>query len=174
VFDAICKACQQINRNDAKNTNRPLALIKNRAHARAKMYGESTQFFMVRMNWRALVPDMRGAMSAEGLCKSCGHAFLNERDIQIDHIDPPPSTPSRVDWAAYEHARNIRLLCASCNNLKGAKANTRFLEEQNAARISNEQHQWFADDSDAGADEKVDDADDAQLSLFDDEFDDES
>jgi hypothetical protein len=32
----------------------------------------------------------------EGLCKNCGHPFIGERDIQIEHIEPPRSN---TDWA---------------------------------------------------------------------------
>ena len=49
----------------------------------------SREFFWIQMNYRALVPELRGLMTTEGLCKGCGHEFLNERDIQIEHIEAP-------------------------------------------------------------------------------------
>jgi 5-methylcytosine-specific restriction endonuclease McrA len=69
----------------------------------------------------------------EGLCKNCGHPFIGERDIQIEHIEPPRSN---TDWARL-HARNLRLFCGSCNGTKGHKPFPDWLDEQEDARTSN-------------------------------------
>ena len=73
-------------------------------------------------------------MTSEGLCQGCGHPFVNERDIQLDHIEPPRS---EKDWARL-HTRNLRLACASCNGTKGKKVFSEWLDEQEGARLSNE------------------------------------
>jgi len=84
------------------------------------------------MNYRALVPALRAMMTDEGICTSCGHPFLNERDIQIEHIEPPRFVE---DWARL-HARNLRLACGSCNRTKGQKPYAVWLDEQEGARLS--------------------------------------
>jgi hypothetical protein len=66
------------------------------------------------MNYARFVPVMRELMTPESLCQSCGHPFMNERDIQIEHIAPPRFAQ---DWARL-HTRNIRFLCGSCNRTK--------------------------------------------------------
>jgi HNH endonuclease. len=89
---------------------------------------------MVNMNYYELVEQLKAKMDPFGHCKSCGHEFVNERDIQLDHILPPRH---KQDTARL-HARNIQLLCASCNNTKGAKDYAVWLDEQDAARLTNE------------------------------------
>ena len=74
-------------------------------------------------------------MTDEGLCKGCGHEFLNERDMQIEHIEPPRPQIA-PDWARL-HARNLRLCCGSCNRTKGQKPFAQWLDEQEGARLSN-------------------------------------
>lgn len=91
---------------------------------------------MTQMNYRALVPLLRAMMTPEGLCLACGHAFVNERDIQIEHIEPPRDDK---DWARL-HARNLRLCCGSCNRTKGKKSFLEWLDEQEGARLSNLEH----------------------------------
>lgn len=133
TFKPICKDCEQIVRNEKKNADRPLAIIKQRAAAAATKASASTEFFWVQMNYRSLVSELRGLMSPEGLCKGCGHQFLSERDIQIEHIEPPRHPH---DWANL-HTRNIRLCCGSCNRTKSKKSFQTWLDEQELARLSN-------------------------------------
>lgn len=132
TFRPICKACEQIERNEKKNKDRALAIIKGRASNAAAKVGESLKFFWIQMNWRALVKPFAALMDG-GLCQCCGHPFLNERDIQIEHIDPPRDSE---DYANH-HARNLRFACGSCNRTKGDKPFTQWKEEQEAARLSN-------------------------------------
>jgi 5-methylcytosine-specific restriction endonuclease McrA len=73
--------------------------------------------YLVNMNWAALVPILRAMLDTDGRCLDCGHRFVNERDVQIEHIEPPRTAG---DWAR-EHARNLRLACQSCNGTKGQK-----------------------------------------------------
>jgi hypothetical protein len=132
-FCAICRDCEQKARNEKKNADRPRAIIEQRAAAAASKTGTSREFFWMHMNYRSLVPELRGLMTSEGLCKGCGHDFLNERDIQIEHIEPPRFAK---DWARL-HARNLRLCCGSCNRTKGQKPFSQWLDEQEGARLSN-------------------------------------
>lgn len=74
--------------------------------------------------------------TAEGLCLCCGHPFEHERDIQIEHREPPRHPQ---DWAR-QHARNLALACQSCNNTKGRKSFAVWLDEQEDARLANEAH----------------------------------
>jgi len=135
-FHPICRDCEQKERNERKNANRPLAIIEQRAASAAHKAATSKEFFMVQMNYRSLVPVLSALMD-DGLCQGCGHSFLHERDIQIEHLEPPRHAQ---DWARL-HARNIRLFCASCNRTKSDKPFQQWLDEQEGARLSNLQHQ---------------------------------
>lgn len=135
-FDPICKDCQQIERNERKNEDRPLAIMDGRAGSHARILGVPKSFLWVNMNWSSLVPEMRALMTDEGRCRSCGHPFIGERDIHIEHREPPRAPD---DWAR-QHARNLGIFCQSCNGTKGHKPYAVWLDEQEEARISNEHH----------------------------------
>jgi hypothetical protein len=132
-FDSVCRACRSKERNERKNDDRPLAIIRQRAATAAHKAGVTSEFFMIQMNYRALVPWLRAFMTEEGICHACGHSFLNERDIQIEHCEPPRH---RQDWARL-HARNLRLSCGSCNKTKSHKPFAQWLDEEEDARLSN-------------------------------------
>lgn len=85
------------------------------------------------MNYQSLVPLLRALMTDEGRCQGCGHEFVNERDIQIEHCEPPQHPQ---DWARL-HTRNLRLFCASCNNSKGKKPFSKWLDDEEERRLSN-------------------------------------
>jgi len=136
TFRARCKACEQKNRNETKNSDRPRSIIEQRARAAASKAGESLEFFWTQMNYQSLVPMLRAMLTPEGLCCGCGHEFLNERDIQIEHCEPPRHAK---DWARL-HTRNLRLFCASCNGAKTKKPFAEWLDEQEDARLSHLQH----------------------------------
>jgi hypothetical protein len=131
-FDPVCKSCRNRLQDLRKNTDRALWIITQRARRAARKAGETTEFFMVQMNYRALVPWLRAMMGEEGLCLACGMAFRNERDVQIEHCEPPQH---RQDWERL-HARNIRLLCGTCNKTKHSKVFAEWLAEQESARRS--------------------------------------
>jgi HNH endonuclease len=131
-FSPICRDCEQKTRNEKKNTDRPRAIIEQRARSAAAKTGTNFEFFWTDMNYRALVPVLR-AMMDEGLCLGCGHKFQNERDIQIEHLEPPRS---EKDWSRF-HTRNLRLACGSCNRTKSKKPFAQWLDEQEGARLSN-------------------------------------
>jgi 5-methylcytosine-specific restriction endonuclease McrA len=133
----VCRDCQQKERNERKNADRPLAIIRGRAATAAHKAGASTEFFMTEMNYHGLVPLMRILMGDEGRCLNCGHAFVNERDIQIEHIRPARHSQ---DWARL-HARNLRLFCGSCNRTKSDRPFDDWLDEQEDARLSNRKGQ---------------------------------
>jgi hypothetical protein len=129
----VCRDCEQKARNEKKNADRPLAIIQARAGRAATKAGRTREFFWTQMNYRSLVPVLRALMTPDGLCTACGHDFVNERDIQIEHIEAPRSDK---DWARL-HARNLRFSCGSCNQTKGAKPFAQWLDEQEGARLSN-------------------------------------
>ncbi len=133
-FSPTCRDCEQKERNERKNTDRPRAIIEARAADHARKAGTSKQFFLTNMNYQALVPALRSMMTPEGRCHCCGHTFMNERDIQIEHREPPRH---RQDWARL-HARNLGLTCQSCNGTKLDKPYAEWLDEQELCRLSNE------------------------------------
>jgi 5-methylcytosine-specific restriction endonuclease McrA len=135
-FDPVCKDCRQIERNERKNADRAAAIVDQRAATRATRSGVPKGFILVNMNYRALVPVVRAMMTPEGRCTSCGHPFLNERDIQLEHREPPRHDQ---DWARL-HARNIGIACASCNRRKASKSYAQSLDDEEEARLSNERH----------------------------------
>lgn len=137
LFKRLCKACEQIQRNERKNVDRAKAIIKKRAINRAGYLQVPPSFMLINMNWYSLVPQLRALMSKEGRCQICGHMFLNERDIQIEHHEPPRH---RGDWAR-EHARNLGLGCTACNGTKSNKPFAQWLDEQESARLSNQHYQ---------------------------------
>jgi len=132
-FAPVCKDCEQKERNEKKNTDRPKAIIEQRARSAATKAGVSFQFFWTEMNYRALVPVLRASLTEEGLCLGCGHDFVNERDIQIEHLEAPRH---QQDWARL-HTRNLRLFCASCNGTKARKPFFEWLDEEEIKRLSN-------------------------------------
>jgi hypothetical protein len=132
-FAPICRDCEQKERNEKKNADRPRAIIEQRARAAASKAGKRFEFFWVEMNYQGLVPILRILMTPEGLCLNCGHKFVNERDIQIEHCEPPRFPQ---DWARL-HARNLRLFCGSCNAAKGKKPFAKWLDDEEERRLSN-------------------------------------
>lgn len=135
-FNPNCKACEQIVRNERKNTDRAKSIIERRAADRAARFGVSKYWFLINMNWQSLVPIMRAMMTDEAKCVSCGHRFDNERDIHIEHREPPRFDG---DWAR-ESARNIGILCQSCNATKQDRDYSQWLDDMEGARVSNEKH----------------------------------
>jgi 5-methylcytosine-specific restriction endonuclease McrA len=133
-FDLDCLDCQQKIRNEKKNADRPLEIIKRRASHYARTCGVSFDFFWINLNYRALVPIFRAMLTPEGLCTSCGHPFDNERDVQIEHREP---WRHRQDWARW-HARNCGIACTNCNNRKKGRSYAQWLEDEEQARLSNE------------------------------------
>lgn len=133
-FAADCKACEQIIRNEKKNSDRPKAIIEARARAAATKAGVSFDFFWTQMGYRGLVPIMRAMMTDEdAICLGCGHRFANEPDIQLEHREPPRH---RQDWGRL-HAHNIGIACGSCNGGKGNKPYDQWLDDQEDRRLSN-------------------------------------
>ena len=133
-FDPDCLDCQQKQRNEKKNEDRPLTIIRRRAAEHARKAGVGVEFFWINMNYRALVPIFRAMMTSEGLCTSCGHPFDNERDAQIEHREPPRY---RQDWARL-HARNLGIACTNCNRRKTNATYSEWLDQSEEARVTNE------------------------------------
>src|SRR5262245_36267588 len=119
----MCCGVQSVEDSNARSIkareDRALAIMYRRAASWAHKLGVTTEYMWIDMNWQALVAILRSMMTPEGKCVSCGHKFDNERDIQIEHREPPRKDPPRggVDWARH-HARNIGILCQPCNSTK--------------------------------------------------------
>jgi 5-methylcytosine-specific restriction endonuclease McrA len=135
-FNRSCKDCEQIQRVGQKNEDRPYAIIRKRCADHAHRADMPVEFFWVNMNYRALVPYYRAALSSEGLCLSCGHPYDDEKDIQIEHRAPPRH---RRDYARL-HARNLALACANCNGTKTSKEYEAWLDDCEETRLTNEAH----------------------------------
>ena len=135
-FKRLCKSCEQIETHERKNVDRPRWILEKRAASRASELGVSKEYVWQRLTWFALVPYMRAMMTTEGRCLSCGHAFDNERDIHIEHLEPPRA--DRYPDFAREHARNLRFACQNCNCTKGRKSFAEWLDDMEDARVSNE------------------------------------
>jgi 5-methylcytosine-specific restriction endonuclease McrA len=132
-FSTRCKACEQKLRNEKKNEDRARAIVEQRARTAATKAEQSFPFFWEQMNYKSLVAPLRAFMSPEGTCQACGPPFVNERDVQIEHIEPQRT---EKDWARL-HARNLRFTCGSCNRAKGRTPYNLWLDEQEDARLSN-------------------------------------
>jgi hypothetical protein len=133
-FAPDCRDCETKKRNEHKNKDRALYILKERTKDYATKYNVSVDFMWTNMNWRALLPMFRAMCTEDGLCTSCGHRFDNERDIQIEHVCPPRSN----DDFARLHARNITFRCGSCNRSKSNCPYDEWLDQQEEARLSNE------------------------------------
>lgn len=130
-YNKRCRACEQSERTDRKNENRALALVRQRASVRAQAAGVPLEFFMDDLNWSALVPLVQAYLDGAP-CRNCGHPALNERDVHLDHAEPP----RHVRDFARHHARNIPVLCGSCNGSKRDKPYAAWLDDQEDARRS--------------------------------------
>lgn len=130
-FESKCRACEQSERTDRKNIDRALHLVRQRASVRAQAASVPTEFFMDDLNWVALVPIVQAYLDGAP-CRNCGHPPLNERDVHLEHAEPPRGAR---DFARH-HARNIPVLCGSCNAGKHDKAYADWLDEQEDARLS--------------------------------------
>ena len=102
------------------------AIIDRRADVRARQLRVTKGFILVDMNWRALIPLMRALLGPDGVCPDCGRGFRNDRDIAIDHLEPPRRYH---DWAR-EHARNISLVCCSCKSRKQRLSLADYLDKR--------------------------------------------
>src|SRR5215471_2913666 len=69
-FSSRCRDCEQKERNEKKNLDRPKAIIDHRARSAASKAGASFEFFWTQMNYRSLVPQLRAMMTNEGICCS--------------------------------------------------------------------------------------------------------
>lgn len=132
-FRPKCRTCEQSERTDRKNEDRALALVKQRAQTRAQAAGVALEFFMDDLNWSALVPIVDLYLNDDrAVCINCGHRPINERDTQLEHRAAPRAAR---DFARH-HARNIAVLCGSCNAGKQDKGYADWLDDQEEARLS--------------------------------------
>jgi hypothetical protein len=108
-----------------KNEDRALAIIRGDALVAAQKAGVSVEFFMVRMNYQALVPKLRMLMRPGAECR-CGRRFLGEQDIQLMCILSPRH---RRDWARL-HGVNFEFYCGTCIRSRGSKPYETWLHEE--------------------------------------------
>ena len=142
-FKSKCKACEQTERNDKKNVDRARAILETRASDWAHKIGVNRQFMFETLNWQSLLPYLRAALEPGTLCTSCGHAHMNERDVQLDHRAPP--RPEKHPDLARHHARNIQILCAASNNAKGSQPYEQWLDDQEDTRVAVERYRRLRD-----------------------------
>jgi len=131
-YDPECKLCQQTNRVKIKHDDPAKALLIRRADHIARDNGFTRQFVLEDLNYWSKLPELRGMLTHEGLCPNCGHEYDGERDVQLDHREPPRY---RGDLARL-HARNVAILCGSCNNTKRSMDYADWLDDQEQARLS--------------------------------------
>lgn len=132
IYDRECKLCQQTKRVEVKHADPATAILLGRAGHVARTHGLGRTFVLEDLNYWSLLPQLRGMLGPEGLCPNCGHEYDHERDVQLDHREPPRH---RGDLARL-HARNVAILCGSCNNTKGTMAYADWLDDQESARLS--------------------------------------
>jgi hypothetical protein len=108
--------------------------MEKRTKTHAAKQGVSFEFMWNSMGWSTLVPILRAMMTDEAICTSCLHRFDNERDVQLDHNEPPRF---KGDCARL-HARNISIRCSSCNTGKSDKPYAEWLDQEEQTRLSNE------------------------------------
>ena len=132
-FNPLCRLCEQTERTNKKNIDRAKACLESRAANLATKLEVSRPFVLNDLNYRALVPVFRALMNdPEAVCQNCAHPFRNERDMQLDHRAPPRH---RKDWARY-HARNVQVVCQSCNGTKHKKDYEKWLDDEESNRNS--------------------------------------
>lgn len=133
-YDPECKLCQQTQRVETKHEDEAKALLLRRVDGIASKHHLKRAFILEDLNYWSLLPQVRAMLSAEGICPNCGHEFDAERDVQLDHREPP--RPELRPDLARLHARNVAVLCGSCNNAKGCKRYAMWLDEEEEARLS--------------------------------------
>lgn len=136
-YATVCKACEVHDRTEAKGKDPARAKVERAAselvtevnrYYKAAGSAEriSKDFVMRRLHYEHLVEPMRFAMTSHRCWSSCGEPYKNERDIQLEHREPPRSP---IDWERMD-ARNIDIKCGTCNNMKGDKPYSQWLHEQ--------------------------------------------
>lgn len=128
-FDTSCRYHQETKRHQQKAENLALYVLNLRADTLAGKT-ETTRHFIKDDPrgpcWSRLLPLLEAFLKQHAGCVSCGRQFDAVRDTQLDHIHAPRSND---DWARH-HARNIRILCGSCNNGKRQKDDVAWIDEQ--------------------------------------------
>ena len=133
-FLTVCKSCLLEEQKKRNGSDRARQIMRRRAKSHASRLGVSIGFMWVEMNWRHLVPYMRGMLAEGASCLSCGECFRDEQDITIDHGLTPRDLPGGRDFAR-EHAMNIALRCASCNKSKKDTDLSAWFDALEAARV---------------------------------------
>lgn len=120
------KARQYVRRYMAKRKNNPLFNFADRLRR------------LVRKSWARQVTTKRGktfdllgytpqalldhlSMFLNKLCCSCGNITITIANSHIDHIIPVKTIKTKEDVVTINSLDNLRLICAKCNLIKGAK-----------------------------------------------------
>lgn len=128
-LDPSCRLHQMSDRHRRKAANPALYILTSRADTLARKAGTTRNFILYDSrgpSWIRLLPLLDAFLKEHADCVSCGHKFDADRDTQLDHIHPPRSID---DWARH-CARNIRILCGTCNGSKQRKADDVWVDEQ--------------------------------------------
>jgi len=141
-IDSSCKFHQETQRHTEKHADLAWHILKCRADSLARRT-RTTREFILRdtrgPTWIRLLPLIRAFLVEHGeecsddtvVCLSCGRPFGGvTSNVQLDHIHAPRDLPDgQVDWARH-CARNIRILCGSCNNGKRRQQDDAWVDEQ--------------------------------------------
>jgi hypothetical protein len=136
-YAPVCQACEIHDRTEAKGQDPARAKVERAAE---KVVGEVNKFYrtigseeriskdfvMRRLHYNHLIEPMRFALTSNHCWSSCGEPYKNERDIQLEHREPPRSP---TDWERMD-ARNIDVKCGTCNNKKDNMPYAQWLHEQ--------------------------------------------
>ena len=137
-IDPSCRFHKESKRHEDKHADLAWHILKSRAGNLARRTGTTLHFVLHDPRgpcWIRLLPLLKAFLAQhadeDANCTSCGKRFSREtRDVQLDHIHPPRELPNgEPDWARH-CARNIRILCGSCNNGKSQKPDDVWIDEQ--------------------------------------------
>jgi hypothetical protein len=131
-YNPSCRFHEETERHQAKAENLALHILHSRADSLARATGTTRNFILNDPRgplWIDLLPQLNAFLEKHARCVNCHRTFDGTPDIQFDHIHPPRRRDDGVDW--HRHcARNIRILCGSCNNGKRQKDDALWIDEQ--------------------------------------------
>lgn len=132
TFKKLCKVCEQAERDRVKHVDRALVKLTNSAASHARHWDVTRDELLQDLRWIDLLEWVRACMDQKTKCISCGHDFLSAEDVEIDIRDP---LRHRADRARM-HVQNVGPLCQTCNQTKGARSWSEWLDYCAEARAS--------------------------------------
>lgn len=112
-------------------------LIRQRVTPRAHHLGVPAGFLLRDLGWELLIPRLALMLEPGALCE-CGREFRQEREVTLDHREPPRH---RQDWARHNVA-NIAIACGPCNYAKGARPFSEWLDLIEERRLGRPAELW--------------------------------